>query len=540
MRIDSISMVNVMKHTSTHVQFPQRGVLLITGKNGQGKSSFLDAVAMGLWGKTLRGKTCWKQGTKESKIIIESGSMHIERSRKGARNSLTWTNGAVGFERHKDAQAELEKVIVPFDVWRRAAIISSSDAMHFTLATDQERKKLVESISGLDVFDTMAAKARVLRKEAAARLTVAETKHVAVQVTLGALQARRDEVVNAPKPKKPNTPEATLNAESDKLRLKAESISQARIVVRENIARLTDECSRIRAEQNAARRKRDANPGTCSECGTVLDADACTRAQAELDAVLAQKTPDDLVADARAEAGRLAESADKVSKRIFEIRDELALWTAFNAAQTASDDRVRQIDAKILDEQDELDACAHNVRTLTQEHIEHQAVEQILSTKGIRASLLAEVLTVIEEAANRWFGFLPMEDGVPLKLKLSPYTEKGDSVSDALSLEVEGAGAGLGYKAASAGERRRIDLALMLALQEVAEAAHGVKFGTVFIDEAFDALDADVVPEAVELLRDLAEDRCVILITHNELVAKHLGDAMVAHMHVERGSVKYV
>jgi DNA repair exonuclease SbcCD ATPase subunit len=259
-----------------------------------------------------------------------------------------------------------------------------------------------------------------------------------------------------------------------------------------------------------------------------------------LDAVLAQKAPDDLIADARAEAGRLAESADKVSKCMFEIRDELALWTALNAAQTASDDRVRQIDAKILDEQDELDACAHNVRVLTQEHIEHQAVEQILSTKGIRASLLAEVLTVIEEAANRWFGFLPMEDGVPLKLKLNPYTEKGDSVTDALSLEVEGAGAGLGYKAASAGERRRIDLALMLALQEVAEAAHGVKFGTVFIDEAFDALDADVVPEAVELLRDLAEDRCVILITHNELVAKHLGDAMVAHMHVERGSVKYV
>jgi DNA repair exonuclease SbcCD ATPase subunit len=131
--------------------------------------------------------------------------------------------------------------------------------------------------------------------------------------------------------------------------------------------------------------------------------------------------------------------------------------------------------------------------------------EEVLGLRGVRSSMLAKLLGSLENAANSW---LERVAGKGMRLELKSYSEnKSGGVSDAISLQVHGAGQGHGYQACSGGERRRIDIALLLAFAGK---------GTLFLDECLDALDIAGIEAVASVCEDLAAERCVVLITHNE------------------------
>ena len=101
-------------------------------------------------------------------------------------------------------------------------------------------------------------------------------------------------------------------------------------------------------------------------------------------------------------------------------------------------------------------------------------------------------------------------------MKISPTRTKADGgTSDAVTVTLVGAGGESGrYEAASGGERRRVDLAVSLAVLELAEQFAGRSGSTVFVDEAFESLDADGREAAARAMARLAEDRCVVVVTH--------------------------
>jgi DNA repair exonuclease SbcCD ATPase subunit len=142
---------------------------------------------------------------------------------------------------------------------------------------------------------------------------------------------------------------------------------------------------------------------------------------------------------------------------------------------------------------------------------ELEVCEQVLGVRGVRVVVLTHALAAAESLANVYLG--QMSIGMRVKIRGFTTLKNGD-VNANISIEVEGAGAGHGYKASSGGERRRIDAALLLAFAEIAAAASGGDPGTLFIDEVFDALDVEGCASVAQVLADLGQRRCVVLITH--------------------------
>jgi DNA repair exonuclease SbcCD ATPase subunit len=168
----------------------------------------------------------------------------------------------------------------------------------------------------------------------------------------------------------------------------------------------------------------------------------------------------------------------------------------------------------------ELAGALSAVRDSALEVTELTVCSQVLGLRGVRANVLGRALVGIEAAANAWLSKLA---GGNLHLNLlSSVERKSGGSQDVIGLEVQGAGGGNGYRGASAGERRRIDVALLLALGEVAAGASGRSPGTLFADECFDALDSEGVSAAVTALSELAATRAVVVITHNEELAEAL------------------
>jgi DNA repair exonuclease SbcCD ATPase subunit len=173
-----------------------------------------------------------------------------------------------------------------------------------------------------------------------------------------------------------------------------------------------------------------------------------------------------------------------------------------------ADSRIAGFDSDVLKLKEQRGAAHAEFKEL-------EACERALGYRGIRANLLGRALGGLQSVCNVWLKRISGRTWVDIK----PYTErKSGSVSECIALRVNGAGGGQGYAGSSGGERRRIDVALILALGEFAASSNGLRGGTIFCDEVFDAIDSEGVEPVAEAISSISEERLAIVISHNPAV----------------------
>jgi DNA repair exonuclease SbcCD ATPase subunit len=116
-----------------------------------------------------------------------------------------------------------------------------------------------------------------------------------------------------------------------------------------------------------------------------------------------------------------------------------------------------------------------------------------------------------------------------MSLALASTTEKkAGGTSDAISLRVsvDDGKTSRPYASLSAGERRRVDVAMLLALADVSGAAAGRLNSTLWMDEVFDALDGDGAAAVGSLVDRLGSSRAVVVITHSDNLVRSVRAAV--------------
>ena len=526
-------------HTDTDVAFPPKGLIAVTGPNGGGKSSLIEAVSYALWGKTLRGADPWAGD--RGNVSLSSDVVDVVRLRAGGRVRLGFSTDAPSpvYETNTKSQDALTAIVGSHDVWRRSCVFSASDAAHFTLATDGERKRLLESILGLERFDVALDGCRADLKvaELAER---EETDRARNSLALLEGERKRQEDARAALGKL-ESPTDRSQLDDDNERLRGEiDIKQTELRALSKKIRLASSAG---AEQTAVARaaldlhNRLRSHDACPTCAQTIPSALLAKLSSGADAAakLAQSVRDDALA-----------AVQGLDSRCDELTEEIELLTATQRnveqalAVAITESRMRAQQQKVLvDSTARVDALTKEAFERSLKSREHQtecgtlaAVSQVLGLKGVRAHVLGRALSGLEIVANGWLSRIA---GEGLILKLRPYAEKKTGgVTDSLSLSIEGAGNGHGYSACSAGERRRIDLSLLFALGEVAAAAHGQAPGSLFVDECLDSLDDEGVDRACTALRELANERCVVVISHNARVKLEPD----IRWHVEGGKVR--
>lgn len=575
MNILSIDMQQFTSHADTTLELPEKGLVVITGPNGAGKSSFVEAVPTAAWGKTLRGTDPWRSGVPGRVTVRTDRGVVGRRVTKGGAKTAEWlaagaapavvtaggpvVAGAAGaavappterFDTTTKTQAAITAALGELEAWRRTHVFSSADADNFTLASDAERKELLETLLHLEFFDRAYDKCRADSRIAEAQLAQAERELVGVKER----RARAEAAIQAlaqqapePEPQKPSEPwDAALASE---LEAKAQSITETRRAAlrRQQEALHTSglqELTLARGRAESASQQANAhfaacNRGNCSACGQAIDRKH--REDAEIKAIeaaeflkVAKLQLEQAQQVAHADAAVAGEDVAKADRELNELSDsrhrmrelkiswdrytnELNAWTQRRARR---DQQTTDLETEWQAADDQAYEMEKNVKTLDQIAKELHVCSQVLGLTGVRAHVLGQALGGIEAVANVYLERIAQ---APLTLKLRPYSEtKGGVVQDKISLEVIGAGGGHGYRAASGGERRRIDAALLLALAEVAAAAAGRKPGTLFFDEVFDALDESGVDAVAGALVELAQDRAIVVITHSEVLATRI------------------
>lgn len=198
------------------LDFRSFNLAVLSGNNGVGKSSILEAITWAIWGKTRaasdddlihQGTTgCWVEFVFEheeslyrivrKRELKGRGQSFLElQTRKGKSSSLLaddhWQSIA-----EATLKATQEKIIrilkIPYEIFVNSSYLRQGHADEFTIKTPAERKEILADILGLNYYEELAQKAREKTRQQEEK-----TKLLAFQIEdLQEQIARKKEVEN--------------------------------------------------------------------------------------------------------------------------------------------------------------------------------------------------------------------------------------------------------------------------------------------------------------------------------------------------------
>lgn len=525
--IKEITTRNFVGHHERSLVFPTSGIVLVTGPNGAGKSSFIEAVAVGFYGHTLRGTTPWRENVPGS-VTITTPDLVVRRGvTKTGSNTLNFTREGklIKGDSAAKCQKELEHFTPDIDVWRWSSLLSNTDAASFSLATDAKRKELIEDMLAMPSTDGALKDTRTAIKALKSRLSEANTRTAVLRERLANEQRRL---------KESNTLAGDAPAEDlDALVTQGKAAAERAKVLAAEVEALRQASSAcaVKGATGASNlghlesRVRACSRAECPTCGQGIPEALATEVKAELAAAVEVKRK----VEATARTEREAIDRDlraKGAEHDAAARERDAARVRYQAAQAArtqaaAAEGIRVKAAAAIEETTAtLATLSADIAAIELELKHEEAVEEVLGTRGARTHLLSSTLAAVSKVANDWLTRLA---GPHFKLTLRSYSETArGEMTNKISMEVEGAGGGHGYKASSGGERKRIDIAVMLGLGDIARRLRGERGSTLFFDEAFDALDEAGLAAVVGVLRDLAQDRAVMVVSHSPTLIEML------------------
>lgn len=469
--------------------FPD-GLTLLTGQNGTGKSTALEAVAWAFYGKTLRGTNPWNEAVpaKDRYLRVSSGGIDVllpdlvvrdARAGRMASEPVTYANG-------RQMYAALQGMVGSFEEWRLASVLSSEDVANFSGATPAQRMALLSTVLRMGVLEEAAERARLscqalrekIRKVGTDRQTLTARIEAAERALAAVESSERLLAIDEAAPSAP-----------------AESFDLA--------TSLRADAAALRAFQRASA---EALPAArCEACGAPKGESDEFRAQSRLRQQNIAELEDDAARIERLWRAHQLEFDDwnRRKRHAQQVRDGL-----MELEDRLESDRQQRGDLDAVES-----VLADRLRL---EEAAHKALAQ-----DIPYDMLEEGFQAFTRIAN---GYLERIAGEKIRVRIAGTRElaSGRAKQEA-SLVVEGLGGPRGqYESASSGERRRIDLALLLAVGDLAREYAGFPAGPLFLDEALDSLDMEGRAAVVDVLAELGEDRPIILISHEVLPVRYV------------------
>lgn len=631
MKLMKLTIRNFMSIKKAELKLDEAGLVLVQGvndddaafdSNGAGKSTVFEAITYALFEKTIRGlKTdeIINEDVKRNCSVIlelEDGDVKYEikryRKHKDHKNNTIVTRAGVNVsgKSSKDSNLYIEKLIgMDFSTFTNSILFGQGVVKLFSMATDKEKKDILENMLSMDVFNTALDITKERLKTATNNLQASEMKTNEINAKLDSANETLEYFEGLQRTHQSETQATIEELERDKARINRElsetdsseqykrliesvdeklgELSNTRTQVESQLAekdKLQESLNKYKSDYHFAKNgiahetekltslkqendDLEAGVGTnCPTCGSEITKDGIEDALSALlekMRVSVEKidnyetnltTLNNEIKDVSSELAnfnKLEQSLKTIDSEVSAYRDNRsqlnAQLTIINARRNSLEDELASLDKKIEKEKSELNkGFTDNIETqrnLVKTHTESlttleaektQLKETISQLKfwvdgfgnsGIKSYLLDSVTPYLNTRANHYLSKLA---GSTTEIKFSTQTRlKSGEVRDKFEVQINNQVGGTSYGSNSTGERKRIDLAISLALQDLVMTRSNGKFNILLYDEVFDGLDAVGCENAIQLLKEIQEGvPSVFVITHNDVLKSYFDNTL--------------
>lgn len=506
---------------------------LVTGKNGAGKSTFLEAVTFALFGKPFRDvkKGQLINSSNKKDLLVElwmeydGKEYYIKRGQKP--NIFEISCGGERLDESassKDFQAEFEQLIgMSYASFKQIVVLGTAGYTPFMGLSTPARRKLVEDLLEVSVLADMDKLNKSLIRETNSQIQVIDVKQDSITQQI---KIYNDNEERQRKLSGENA--ARLQVMYDEL------VKEAR-TAKGNIEKLTDELLNVIVDDDPSNSMSDLSNkgfaikndmatftkvvklyetgGSCPTCmqgleehGNILTKikDKNFELQKSLDKINEQyqelKLIKDQVTEQRNKALAIksqiathkqqAITAVEKAKKVKVLIDQAAAEFVSNAEEIAA-------------LQAELDKIVSTKSSLVMEKYHRGILTEMLKDTGIKGSIIKKYIPIFNKQINSYLKIMEADYVFTLDEEFNE-TIKSRGRED------------FSYASFSQGEKARIDIALLFTWRDIASKVSGVNISTLILDEVFDsATDAEGVKTIATILNSL-EDTNVFIISHRD------------------------
>jgi DNA repair exonuclease SbcCD ATPase subunit len=526
-------------NTWTDIKLDKSKSTLIVGQNGAGKSTMLDAIAFGLFGKphrninkpqlvnTINNKNC----VVEVKFVIGKAQYKIIRGIKPNVFEI-WKNGdMINQSSHsKEYQKILEQNILKLNhkSFHQIVVLGSSSFVPFMQLPAQHRRDVIEDLLDINVFSKMNSllkeKTTTLRdkmKDLAFKLDIETNKITTQKKYISDIKA-----LNNSEKEKKDSRIKELNIEvkdlQDENALLSQEVEDRQKPLEEELNKVHDKRQSIVQYQGQFRQQMSQ---VVKDSKFYEDNETCPTCSQDISNELRSSK----LADSKAKAKELKEAMDHAFEKSTDIQTNIDRITdeltgvrskqsdihSNNQAITRIQNEIRNLETElnqtgdIETAKDELEALQNTANEfnmskfqLNEEYSYNNVMSEMLKDTGIKTKIIKQYIPVINKLVNKYLQILDFYVHFDLD---ESFTETIRSRHrDQFS-----------YDSFSEGEKQRIDLALLFTWRMIAKMKNSISTNLLLLDETFDSsLDHDGVENLMKILHSLDENSNTFIISH--------------------------
>ena len=540
--ITEVRFKNFMSYQEEAVFKPTAGVSLISGKNGLGKSTILESVYYGLFGKPFR-----KIGTSELMNSVTSREMlvnilfkigtdeyHIVRGIKPQRFEIHKNNEIILQDsKSLDYQKMLEESIIKTtgDIFKQTVLLGANipTSKNFSDLSNKEREELFKYIIDIGIFseyhDISKNKIKELKQEYAQsdiQLKNLDTLFKQIQTDI-----RRQEEHN----------NNFDSVKQEKLRIIAQEIRENSEILEKittalkNTPVIESNSTLITSLQQKLNKTRDnitfvnqklaminklkTTHSSCLTCEKLLEISGVdVTEESKLNEVLKSlninfKEQEENLNNSNKIEKELEEKQQKIRLLLQKSNHHAEQIKSSKEKETLLNDmRPNVIDYSTLDDLKNKETLLIDVKKELENKInDFLTFQELVSDKALKGKILDMSLPLV----NKWINhFLENFGNFPFLFTIN--TDLSESI-----LSMDGSNQSKSFNSLSNGQKLRIVFSILFAFLKFTEERNTTNFNILFLDEVLDSsLDTEGRIELINILRTQFSNKSINIISHNQ------------------------
>ena len=515
---------------------------LIIGKNGEGKSTCLDALCFALFGKPFRSinknqminSINGKNALVEIEFSIGKKEYKIVRGIKPNIFEIYLDGVMVNQDAaSKDYQKILEQQILRlnYKTFTQVVILGSASFVPFMQLSSAQRREVIEDILDIKIFSTMnsllkekanATKDEISRVEAALTLakqkvesqqaiikTISEAKTIAIENIRAKISANSSEILSVEGEIELILSEIdTLKASINDKETVTEDIDKAKSF-RSKLLQKIETCEHQSGFFN--------EHAICPSCDQDIPEQHKSKILEDLNSKLLEQNGK--VGEIETILSNLNEKLSEISRVQSQITDKNIELSTRNSAITLLNKQVKEMQAEVESTKTDtanLDEEKIKLKGLAQEAMDNinkkkdldstkelqEVAGALLRDTGIKTAIIREYLPVMNKLINQYLN--QMDSYIHFELDEAFNETIKSRFRDEFT-----------YASFSEGEKMRIDLAILFTWRQIAKLKNSVNTNLLMLDEIFDSsLDVNGTDYFLNLMNTLGEHSNVFVISH--------------------------